>query len=368
MIFEIKENKVITMEGGAAEIDPYVLERWGDNPNDPNKKSTKCRNKTGIIDYNTAADRFETYYDKLNRTDSGKMRGKMFDKKYNKKNSKLLYPGLPCSEKYLEEDGPSKYDMWGVDAFPEGNQVPVNVKDNVITHYYSPKEKYPMELKYGPEITYTHLLNQYGEEGARKFLEENWDSKLFNKYFKEIKPPKWNKNEKRQEHPKDVQIILDSNSEDFDIAIERKRNKRSQKKQYKSMPVKFPLKKKYQPKSKILEQSQNIEYPSIEKPDETPNDLEASDMFYQPIYSAKSPQSSGIINYDDFEYLSVIYNVGDIPTLYNNRTKFIYEIPLLDKYKDQATFENYKVELFDLLEKPYLAMGKMTLNGPEIYT
>ena len=192
MIFDIDDNSVITLEGvghidkqilqqyGGA-LDPYVLENYGENPNDPNKVGSQCTDKRGIISYKKAKRRFEKYYDTLNHTDSGRMRGKMFDAKYNKKNRKMLYPGEPCSIKYLEPEGPSEYDMWGVDAFPEGTDISIDSQSNVISHYYSPAEKYDIKLKYGPEITYTHLLNQYGEEGAKKFLDEKWDNKLFNR-------------------------------------------------------------------------------------------------------------------------------------------------------------------------------------------
>ena len=355
------------MEGGA-EIDPYVLERWGDNPNDPDKKSTKCTDKRASIDYDTALRRFEIYYDKLNKTDSGKMRGKMFDKKYNKKDKMVLYPGMPCSEKYLEEDGPSRYDMWGVDAFPEGNQIPVNVKDRVITHYYSPKEKYPRDLKYGPEITYTHLLNQYGEEGAKKFLDEKWDNKLFNRYFKEIKPPKWEKIPGQKPKRGVIQSIQDEESVQFDESIERRREKRSTKKQYSQMPVKFPIKKMAELKTKIIENPQIEERQEVDTDErEELNGLTGQAVFRQPIYNSKAPRSSSIEDYEDYDYLSVIYNVGDKPVLYHNRTKYIYEMPLLDNYLDENIFDNFKAELFELLEKPILALGVMTLQGPQLY-
>jgi len=367
MIFDIKENRVISQEGGNAEIDPYVLEKWGENLNDPKKISTHCKDKRGIIDYETAKRRFETYYDKLNKTDSGKMRGKMFDKKYNKKNRLLLYPGLPCSEKYLEEDGPSKYDMWGVDAFPEGNEVIVNSKDNVITHYYNPKEKYSDDLKYGPEITYTHLLNQYGEDGTKEFLEKDYQNKLFNRYFKDIKPPKWpQKTEKGKKIEKP--IIVDEDSTQFDESIQRKRDKRSKKQTYQPMNIKYPLKKETSKKIEIFEEPIINEIPNEEILEEKYKGISAVELFKQPIINSKAPRSSSIENFEDFDYLVYNYSLDNMKTLYNNRTKFLYEIPMKEEYiDDELLFEKYKIEIFDMIDKPLMAIGKMTMNGPELF-
>ena len=73
---------------------PY---RYSINVNDPEMNSSKCKKNIGAITYECAKDRFNSYYDLKNSTDSGKMRGKLFDAKYNKKPSLILYPGEACS-------------------------------------------------------------------------------------------------------------------------------------------------------------------------------------------------------------------------------------------------------------------------------
>jgi hypothetical protein len=148
---------------------PY---RYDINHADPEKTTTKCKKNKGAITYECAKDRFNQYYEMKNQTDSGKMRGKLFDAKYNKKTSRILYPGESCSEKYLFNEGVKTFDMWGVDAFPEAS-CPVYSNDKrVTTQEYS--DKYSTELKYGPE--------------AKNILESETEKRLYNQYYKNMSP------------------------------------------------------------------------------------------------------------------------------------------------------------------------------------
>ena len=79
----------------------------------------------GTITLEIAKKKFNDYYDKRNKTNAGKIRGKLFDAMYQKKPSKTLKPNTPGSEKYLLEEGPRTFDMEGVDSFPEGEKFNV---------------------------------------------------------------------------------------------------------------------------------------------------------------------------------------------------------------------------------------------------
>jgi hypothetical protein len=130
--------------------------------------SSKCKKNIGAITYQCAKERFNSYYDMKNSSDSGKMRGKLFDAKYNKKPSLILYPGEACSSKYLHGEGVKTFDMWGVDAFPEHTCALFDQDKHVTSKCYN--EHYKNELKYGPELN-------------RLTQEEN-EQNLYNQYFK----------------------------------------------------------------------------------------------------------------------------------------------------------------------------------------
>lgn len=105
-------------------MDEKILARCNVNEEDPEHKGSQCKTNDKPLEahsYEKAVAHFNHYYDTHNNTDSGRLRGKMFDVKYNKKGKDLLYFGEPCSAKYMEEDGPKKYDLWYVDAFPTGD-------------------------------------------------------------------------------------------------------------------------------------------------------------------------------------------------------------------------------------------------------
>jgi len=172
---------------------PY---RYEINVNDPEMSSTKCKKNTGAITYECAKERFNSYYDLKNQTDSGKMRGKLFDVKYNKKPSLILYSGEPCSSKYLHGEGVKTFDVWGVDAFPE-DSCPVFSEDNrVSSKCYSDDLK--NEIKYGPElsrgnpdITNERLYNQYftgNSEHLANARTTNWENFHKNPKVRKISP------------------------------------------------------------------------------------------------------------------------------------------------------------------------------------
>jgi hypothetical protein len=142
--------------------------RYETNIADPHKNSTKCTKKNGAITAECAKNRFNSYYEKDSYSDSGSMRGKLQDIKYNKNSKQVLYPGEPCSEKYLHAKGVKNFDVWGVDAFPE-ESCPLYAKDShVQTKCY--REDYKDENKFGPEAT-----NQ---------VSEPTEERLFHTYFK----------------------------------------------------------------------------------------------------------------------------------------------------------------------------------------
>ena len=365
-------KKIITIEGGA--IDPYVLEKYGDHPEDTDKPGTKCREKKGSITYEQAQNRFNLYYDRLNNSDSGRMRSKLLDKKYNKKNRLLLYPGEPCSERYLEPHGPSKYDMWGVDAFPEGEEVNVTSNDRVISHYYIPKEKYDTDKKYGPEITYNHLLNTLGDEGAEAFWKEKYMNRLFNQYFKYEKPPQFPKksgiSKKKIESTK---IIEDPNLPEFEQALEKKREKRLSKKK---STMEKPIKLYKKPVRKTIVNQVDEEPNFIEKPEIIkflPRKIDIESLFQQPPIPDQL-QIDGAK--DNFDGLSILY-LSHIPkniytsklnfeVLYDPQTRYIYGLPLqsdlLEQLSDQdieLLFQEHRAELLKLLIKPFYPLGRL---------
>jgi hypothetical protein len=158
--------------------------------------STKCKKNTGAITYECAKERFNTYYDLKNQTDSGKMRGKLFDVKYNKKPSLILYPGEACSSKYLHGEGVKTFDIWGVDAFPEDSCPIFNEEKRVSSKCYN--ENIQSELKYGPEVSRQisdvsekRLYNQYftgNSEHLAKARTKNWENFHKNPKIRKISP------------------------------------------------------------------------------------------------------------------------------------------------------------------------------------
>jgi hypothetical protein len=172
---------------------PY---RYDINANDPEMNSTKCKKHTGAITYECAKERFNTYYDLKNQTDSGKMRGKLFDVKYNKKPKLILYPGEACSSKYLHGEGVKTFDIWGVDAFPEDSCPIFNEEKRVSSKSYN--ENIQSELRYGPEVSRQlsdvsekRLYNQYftgNSEHLAKARTKNWENFYKNPKIRKISP------------------------------------------------------------------------------------------------------------------------------------------------------------------------------------
>jgi hypothetical protein len=124
------------------------------------------------------------------------MRGKLFDVKYNKKPSLILYPGEACSSKYLHGEGVKTFDIWGVDAFPE-DSCPIFTNENrVSSKCYS--DNFNNELKYGPEVSRIiqdvsekRLYNQYftgNSENLAKARTKNWENFHKNPKIRKISP------------------------------------------------------------------------------------------------------------------------------------------------------------------------------------
>jgi hypothetical protein len=70
------------------------------------------------ISLDEARERFHEYYNERSPSRIGRFRAKVGDIRYRKSDEYILYPDSPGSAKYLLPDGPRKYDMMGVDAFP----------------------------------------------------------------------------------------------------------------------------------------------------------------------------------------------------------------------------------------------------------
>ena len=70
------------------------------------------------ISLDEARERFHEYYNERSPSRIGRFRAKVGDIRYRKSDEYILYPDTPGSAKYLLPDGPRKYDMMGVDAFP----------------------------------------------------------------------------------------------------------------------------------------------------------------------------------------------------------------------------------------------------------
>jgi hypothetical protein len=267
--------------------------------------------------------------------------------------------------------------MWGVDAFPEGEFVKIDTDNNVISHFYHKKlngEEYPRNLKYGPEITVDHLLNQYGTKGTEEILET--DNRLFNQYFKNEKPPQWPKKAKG-EKPQYIAkpIINDEESQEFEESIERARDKRAKKKGYAKMTVKHPYRRPREGREEYyIEPAQNLEVSTEELPKiEEIETLNATDIFAQPLYSSNPPENSGIDDFDAYNELEIIYML-ELPTLYNNKSRYIYSLPIEDDFIQthsqnyvEQTFQRFKRELFDMCEKPVYPIARITLKGIEFY-
>ena len=172
---------------------PY---RYEINENDPEMSGAKCKKNTGAITFECAKERFNSYYDLKNEYDSGKMRGKLFDVKYNKKPSLILYPGEPCSSKYLHGEGVKTFDIWGVDAFPEDSCAVFSENKHVNSKCYSDTLK--NEIKYGPELsgnmsnaTKERLYNQHftgNSEHLAKARAKNWENFRKNPKVRKISP------------------------------------------------------------------------------------------------------------------------------------------------------------------------------------
>lgn len=331
--------KVVTQEGG--DMDPYVLEKYGENVNDPEKKSTKCRTKRGIIDYETAKKRFDEYYDNLNTTASGRMRGKMFDIKYNKKNELILYPGEPCSERYLEANGPSKYDMWGVDAFPEGTIVQVDSTHSVKTKEYG--KDVPKDKRYGSTLT-KKFITSNPELEPEDYINKGEVNRQFNTYFKE-KEKNWEEGRPKPEKVKSSKIYESSDDEEFVEEMENKRKKRTLKKQ----------------KQEEREKKKGEKKDAVERKKEIPQPIPQSDLFYQPKYPEDVPEESYITTIEQYKEL-IIENIDGHFRL--SSFIYIYELPIIrskiENISEDDLEEFWKANVEDYynkLEKPIKPMG-----------
>ena len=91
------------------------------------------KRRVGKITLEQAKKRFNEYYDKRNKTVAGRRRAKLMDMMYQKKDSKVLVPNEPGSEKYMLDEGPRTFDMVGVDYFPEGETFEMETTQGVIS-------------------------------------------------------------------------------------------------------------------------------------------------------------------------------------------------------------------------------------------
>jgi len=399
------ETHIISQEGGISidecismlekdNINPDILKECNFNSNDPEKDSTNCRTNRGKIGYKLAKEVFERYYNEINTTDSGRLRGKMFDIKYNKKNKKLLYPNEPCSEKYLEPEGPKKYDMWLVDAFPEAENISVDKGINISTQYYSPDDNISPDLKYGPMITYGHLYNknynevydqflkqtndqmkaqelseQHAIEKTTNQLKDNQNLRLFNQYFSKISIPNWLLQYKNNLIRNGLKPIYDLNSDSFKQSIINARRKRDVKKEKKSLQPTFRENPKMisedQPEIDI-EQPIEIEIPTLDTEKNVPN-ITLHDIFQQ---HPSIVTDKGLINDIDKYKSLIVVDITENPTLFDEETNYLYRLPFTDIFletNDYQTIEDFfrqNVEdLFDILEKPIVPFAILTYNG-----
>jgi hypothetical protein len=400
----ISINECIELMKSDKTIPDDVLRECNYNPNDPNKQSTKCRVNRGTIDYKLAKEVFEKYYNETNLTDSGKLRGMMFDMKYNKKNKNLLYPGEKCSQKYLEPDGPRKYDMWLVDAFPEGETIKVNDDLYINTqNYYD--ENIPSNLKYGPMITYGLLLHknynviyklvakeELDEDEAKQIalkeamkqtdeqIKSSADIRLFNQYFSKVSVPTW-LNDYKHNLVREGKQAMDINSKEFKKSIEDairrkdkiKENRKLKKKRETSPELELPkelLRKKQQKidTEPVLKKKQvpDIEL-SLPAPVQQHNDYNVVEIFKQPN---QTKTKEGLIhNLDEYRKL-ILVNITETINLYNNETKYLYNLPFNESFINSNDYEllenvfNDHIEyFFETLIKPITPFAMLTFNG-----
>ena len=396
----ISINECIELMKSDKTIPDDVLRECNYNPNDPNKQSTNCRVNRGSIDYKLAKEVFEKYYNETNLTDSGKLRGMMFDMKYNKKNKNLLYPGEKCSQKYLEPDGPRKYDMWLVDAFPEGESIKVNDDLYINTqNYYD--ENIPSNLKYGPMITYGLLLHknynviykmvdsedldedevkQIALKEAMKQTDEqiksSSDIRLFNQYFSKVSVPTW-LNDYRHNLVREGKQAMDINSKEFkksiEEAIRRKDKIKENRKLRKQETVpKEQLRKRTQ-KTSVLEPVLKKNVPDIELslpepvPTKPAKDYNIVEIFKQP---SQTKTKEGVIhNLEDYRKL-IMVNITETINLYNNETKYLYNLPFNESFINsndydflENVFRDNIIYLFETLIKPVTPFAMLTFNG-----
>ena len=400
------QTYLISQEGGMSidecismlekdNISPDVLKECNYNPNDPEKESTNCRINRGRIGYKLAKEVFEKYYNEINTTDSGRLRGKMFDIKYNKKNKKILYPDEPCSEKYLEPEGPKKYDMWLVDAFPEAENITVDKGVNISTQYYSTEDNINPELKYGPMITYGHLFHKNYNELFDNYLKETndqmkaqdlaekeamdktssqlKDSKnllLFNQYFSKISSPIWLKDYKNNLIRTGFKPIYDLNSETFKESILNARRKRDGKKEKKSEQPTFnerTIPKSPEQSEIVVENPIEIEIPLVDIEVGIEQNVTIDQIFQQP---GSIQTDKGFINDIDKYKSLILVDITDNPTLFDQETNYLYRLPFKNNFletNDYNTIENFFTQnteyLFEILEKPILPFAILTYNG-----
>lgn len=394
-----------SMEGGAKDyidaqeclehfkngtMDESLLKRCNKNEDDPNHVSTKCRGNRDVIapeDYEKAQNHFNDYYDKHNSTDSGRLRGKMFDIKYNKKGKDLLYFGEPCSAKYMEEDGPKKYDLWYVDAFPQGTRVTVG-NTTIYTQSYDDIAK---SMKYGPTVTQNHMIRRIYNEIYAKEYDDRFDTIVKKAPFRDIKDA--------EERKKVVRLATrQAILQDAIRAFENSKTSKHMFHQYfrerqakleQDIPLQVASVDMSAFEEKEDDESEVGQPLDIEATDAAtthmPSSLRLSDVFdddWEDIFAESDGEDDGSENtetilrkndYDKFTRMVVVNVRGNrIPVLYDPETTYIYEIPfhekILRKYSE-ISIERYihahSRQIFDKIAGTgvFRASGKITMRG-----
>ena len=371
-------------------MDETLLKRCNTNEDDPNHVSTKCRGNRDVIapeDYEKAQAHFNDYYDKHNTTDSGRLRGKMFDIKYNKKGKDLLYFGEPCSAKYIEEDGPKKYDLWYVDAFPQGTRVTVG-NHTIYTQSYDDIAK---SMKYGPAVTQNHMIRRIYNEIYAKEYDDRFAKTSEKAPFRDIKD---DEERKKVVRLATRQAILQDSIRAFENSKTSKHMfhqyfRERQAKLEQDIPLQVV--QVVAEDSTVEEDVSEVSHPlDIDATDANtthmPSSLRLSDVFdddWEDIFDESDGDgeedeiiTSTIIrkaDYDTFARMVVVNVRGNrIPVLYDPETTYVYEIPfhekILRKYSE-ISIERYihahSRPIFDKIAgtNNFRASGKITMKG-----
>ena len=151
-------------------------------------------NRKGSITKEQAQKKFNNYYNNRNSTPIGKLRGKMFDMMYQKKNKYTLEEGQPGSARYLLEEGPRTFDFKGVDYFDEGSIVKLSDSNQTIKSKGSTYHKGKIDLDdkiqidehnkiYGPRLNNNKQL--YSQYFKNKYNQQfNLKNNLVDEYWR----------------------------------------------------------------------------------------------------------------------------------------------------------------------------------------